>query len=55
MPNERCRTCDGLETIRDESWWGCGDPDCCGTCPDTPCPECSKEGKRTDFTTEDWT
>ena len=55
MPRGVCKTCDGFGTVLLDLWWGCGDPECCGTCPEVPCPDCSDEDKRTDFTSEDWT
>lgn len=30
-----CESCDGLGYL--ENWWGCSDPDCCGTNMCYPC------------------
>lgn len=30
-----CEDCNGRGTL--EGWWGCGDPDCCGTDMCYPC------------------
>lgn len=32
---EICGECQGLGRL--EGWWGCGDPDCCGTDMCYPC------------------